>query len=754
MRQPTSAAPLLATSAPSRQHRNEWLFSTLATLVSPEQLAELRALREECPWAAAVARAWTTDEQVLAALSSRFRMKIANLAQVSAQALQGVSEANARRYRVVPLAISDTVVDVATSNPHDLDCERALGFMLGRRVRMLLAAPARIAARIDELYRPENVIEKLLDEAFTGVDDLEAIPEDPKEEFEFSLGKATDRPIIRLVDRIVAKAIQQRSSDIHLEPRETGVMVRYRIDGVLTDDSVIPRALGAPLVARVKIMAQLDIADRLRPQDGRARVGVGGARIDLRISTLPAALGEKVVIRILDSRHTVLALDGLGMNPAEVERIRALLQVREGMVFVTGPTGSGKTTTLYSVVREVQLRGVNIVTVEDPVEYRLQGIVQVQVNEKTGLTFPSALRSILRQDPDVILIGEIRDRETAQIAVQASLTGHLVLTTLHTIDAASSVTRLSDIGIEAYKTAAALKGVVAQRLLRRLCARCRAPLAGPIPAPLRRDIPDGVVVYDAAGCPECSGTGYHGRLAITEVLRSSAEVERRIAANESSERISDVARDAGMRSLWDSAVEHVRNGTTSAAEVLRVLGTPPRADRRRRDATPVPFTLTTPAPEPVAAHAAFIGAVPRRLVFEGSAFDLLDGDGDSRVARRSVLIADDDAALRRSVRDLLERDGFDVHEAVDGSQALDHVDRFGPDAVVLALRLQRLDGYGVLDRLRARPATRSTPVIVLTLASDEDAEVHAFEHGADGYLAKPFRGRALLARLHALLGKR
>ncbi len=748
MAQPTNPAPPPATPVAPRTRANEWLLGTLSALLTPEQCADLRNLGNECPWAAAVARGWTTDERILTALSSRYRMKVANLAQVSPQAVHEVTESLARRYHVVPLAISDASVEVATSNPHDLDCERTLGFRLGRRVKMLLAAPGQIDARIDELYRPENVIEKILGEAFTGVDDLEAIPEDPKEEFEFSLGKATDRPIIRLVDRIVAKAIQQHSSDIHLEPRESGVMVRYRIDGVLTDDSIIPRALGAPLVARVKIMAQLDIADRLRPQDGRARVGVGGARIDLRISTLPAALGEKVVIRILDSRHTVLALDGLGLHAGEIERIRTLLQVREGMVFVTGPTGSGKTTTLYSIVREVQLRGVNIVTVEDPVEYRLQGIVQVQVNEKTGLTFPSALRSILRQDPDVILVGEIRDRETAQIAVQASLTGHLVLTTLHTIDAASSVTRLSDIGIEPYKTAAALKGIVAQRLLRRLCTHCRVPAAEPLPASMRRHIPAGVVVFDAAGCAECSNTGYRGRLAITEVLVSSADLERRIAANESPERIGEVAREAGMRSLWDSALQQVRDGTTSVAEVMRVLGAPSHRDQRRRSAPAAPAPHSQQLP-PVS------GVPVRGHVLEGCAFDLLDdANGDEAVGRRSVLVVDQEAAGRRAACDALERDGFTAHGAEDGAQALDRIDRFAPDAIVLHLQLPRLDGYGVLSHLRARPATRDIPVIAIAATSDEDAEVRAFEHGASGYLARPFGERALTARLHALLARR
>ena len=331
---------------------------------------------------------------------------------------------------------------------------------------------------------------------------------------------------------IISEGILSRASDIHIEPEEGGVAVRYRIDGVLRQIMKIPRNAGLPLISRIKIMSSLDIADRLRPQDGRARVAVNGQPIDLRVSTLPAAQGEKVVIRILDSRATVKSLESLGFNPGETAAITTLLQNHEGVILVTGPTGSGKTTTLYSMIRQIQTEGVNIVTVEDPVEYRMQGIVQVQVQEKAGLTFGSALRSILRQDPNVILVGEIRDKETAQIAVQASLTGHLVLSTLHTNDAANAVTRLVDIGVEAYKIAAALRGVIAQRLMRKLCPTCKEVWMEAPPEKIRKWISKGTPMYRAAGCPDCAMTGYRGRFSIIEVLTVSPEVERRIAAGE------------------------------------------------------------------------------------------------------------------------------------------------------------------------------------------------------------------------------
>ena len=532
--------------------------------------------------------------------------------------------------------------------------------------------------------------------------------------------------------------------------------MRYRIDGVLRDTMMLPRAAGLPLVSRIKIMAQMDIADRLRPQDGRARVSVNGVRVDLRVSTLPASYGEKVVIRILDSRATVLSLDGLGLLSDEQRRLNELMNLREGIVLVTGPTGSGKTTTLYSALRQIQQRAVNIVTVEDPVEYKLQGIVQVQVNEKAGLNFASALRSILRQDPDVILVGEIRDKETASIAVQASLTGHLVLSTLHTIDAASSVARLVDIGIESYKIAAALKGVVAQRLLRRLCTSCREESNEPVSQRLRRWLPAGMTLFKAVGCAECSQTGYRGRMAVMEVLAINSDLERDIATGETADVIAETARGIGMKTLWDSGIEHVRAGETTLDELLRVVE-PPVETPVRRPAPPrdngSDVTRARPeAPGRTSAHTPSRNSAVKPTVLPDDALQLLDDLFDETFnSKKTVLLVEDEEPLRRVLRDLLEREGFTVVEASDGVQALDEIDRSAPDVLVLDLNLPRLDGYGVLSHLRARPATSKLPVIVLTAKADEDNEVRVFETGANDFLTKPFRPRALSARLRALL---
>src|SRR5207245_2116265 len=563
-----------------------------------------------------------------------------------------------------------------------LDAEKALAFATAREIRMFLLAPSKIAERLDEMYRPEKAVDKLLEGMGSSAELVQLQDTLAPDEITIAASgaEASQRPVVRLVGLIISEGILARSSDIHIEPEEGGVAVRYRIDGVLRQVMKIPRQAGLPLISRIKIMSSLDIADRLRPQDGRARVAVNGQPIDLRVSTLPAALGEKVVIRILDSRATVKTLDSLGLNPDEVESLRRLLENHEGILLVTGPTGSGKTTTLYSCINQIKSEGVNIVTVEDPVEYRMQGIVQVQVQEKAGLTFASALRSILRQDPNVVLVGEIRDRETAQIAVQASLTGHLVLSTLHTNDAANAVTRLVDIGVEAYKIAAALRGVIAQRLMRKLCPTCKQVWMEAPAERLKKWLPKETPLYRAAGCPDCAMTGYRGRFSILEVLTVTPEVERRIAAGETADHIAEAARRAGMKTLWESGLSHVLRGESTIDELLRVVDVPAEEDGPAAAAPRgSPGAVATPRVAPAAGSAA--PAVEPMVEH----FELLEepapprASGPHGLPAPKVLLVDDEDSLRKVIRELLERDGYVVAEARDGAQALDQIDRVGPD---------------------------------------------------------------------------
>jgi type II secretory ATPase GspE/PulE/Tfp pilus assembly ATPase PilB-like protein len=741
------------------QFIDEWLVPTLETLVPEDALKSLRAT-EGAPaslWEAVVQRKLATDAQILGAIASRFRLPVADVSGLDPRVKDEIPEQLVRKFNVLPLKVTDAYLEVATANPFDLDAEKTLAFATGREVRMALGSPARIREKLDDLYRNDDVVSKLL-EGIGGDFDVKEVADD--DDAAASAEQASQRPIVRLVDMMLADAATSRASDIHVEPAEGGVVIRYRIDGVLRQVMRIPRSAGIPLISRVKIMSGLDIADRLRPQDGRARITVNNEPIDLRVSTLPASMGEKVVIRLLSSKGTILALDGLGLFEDEADQIRRLLHFKEGILLVTGPTGSGKTTTLYSAIRLIQGEGVNIVTVEDPVEYRLgANIVQVQVHEKANLTFASALRSILRQDPDVVLIGEIRDQETAQIAVQASLTGHLVLSTLHTNDAPNAVTRLLDMGMEAYKIGSALRGVVAQRLMRRLCPICKEVSSDPVPERLAQFIPAGTVLYRAVGCPECASTGYRGRFSIVEVLAMNPELERLIGSGGTADRIAEMGRRNGMKSLWDSGLRHVLRGETTLEELLRVTDVPqtpvrepvnappplPGSGRRGGTAPPPPPPLAVPQALP-----AFDLGLDLELLDEGA-----PGDGQARGARAiCVLLVDDEDDLRRVMRDLLEREGFTVQEARDGIQALDEVDRHAPDIIVLDLNLPGLDGYSVLAQLRSRQVTRDIPIVVLTAKGDEENEVKVFELGADDFLAKPFRARALAARLEAVLGRR
>jgi len=546
-----------------------WLLPVLKDILPDRALREIESTNPRSYWRTVVVGGLTNDDELLEALSVRTRFRIATDLMVSAEACEKVPEKLARKFGVLPLSISQTILDIATANPYDLDCEKTLAFATGRTVRMSLAAPHRIMERIEEVYAPVDRVSKLLNKA--GTSSIQSVIEKADDTEPALDEKEAERPVIKLVDHIVAEGIAAGASDIHLEAGETGIAVRYRIDGMLKEVMVLPKAVGVPLVSRIKIMSQMDIADRLRPQGGRARVSINGARVDLRVSTLPASHGEKVVIRILDSRAALRSVESLGLDPVDGPRMQKLLEVREGLILVTGPTGSGKTTTLYAALRLLQHRGVNIITVEDPVEYRIPGIVQVQIHEKAGLTFASALRSVLRQDPDVVLIGEIRDRETASIAIQASLTGHLVFATLHTNDACSSIIRLTDLGVDPVKLAGALKGVVAQRLIRRLCRSCRLVANAGVPRRLRDSVPGDSMIYIPVGCVECSLTGYSGRVAVTEVLVTTPEIERAIAENAPPERLFTAARSSGTRSLWACGCAQLIAGNTSAEELVRVI---------------------------------------------------------------------------------------------------------------------------------------------------------------------------------------
>ena len=467
--------------------------------------------------------------------------------------------------RVVPLAGKAGRLIAAVSNPFEVFASRALEFAFGMPVDLCVARASDIEAAAERLYR-EHADNEVVPDAALDDDDLERLKD-----------VVSDAPVIRAVNRLIAQALDQHASDIHVEPTDDGLAVRFRIDGMLALMPALPAAMRASFVSRIKIMAGLDIAEKRRPQDGRLRHTVRGHEIDLRVATAPSIHGESVVMRILDKSSLALDFAALGFDPALTGALRRAIQQPHGIILVTGPTGSGKTTTLYSALAELNTADRKLLTIEDPIEYRLNGIVQSQVNTAIDYTFSSALRSFLRQDPDVIMVGEIRDTETAQIAVQAALTGHLILSTLHTNTAIGAVSRLTDMGVEPFLLSSVLRAVLAQRLVRRLCVACKVPFdAGDALAELLG--PESAAAHSGEfhrphGCEACKGTGYAGRVAIFELLPVDDSVASQILHGADPRAIVASARQAGMISLLDDGLTKAARGITSIEEILRAART-------------------------------------------------------------------------------------------------------------------------------------------------------------------------------------
>jgi type IV pilus assembly protein PilB len=508
-----------------------------------------------------------TEVQLASARAAQAELPFVELLEfpVDRTAVSLVPAAMCRRYQILPIGILGDVLTLAMVDPGDvfaIDDVRAASRL---QIRPVVAAPSDLRQAIDRFHRADGELS-----------DLTTALEEESGATDVVVAGAADAPIVRFVNLLISQAIQDKASDIHIEPGEREVHVRYRIDGVLHQMQSAPKAIQNGVISRLKIMSEIDIAERRKPQDGRMSVTHGGRKIDLRVATLPTVWGEKVVMRILDTSSTTVSMDNLALLPRNAAAYKSSYTKPYGMILVTGPTGSGKSTTLYTTLGAVAKPEINVITVEDPVEYRMPGINQVQVNAKAGLTFASALRSILRSDPDVVLIGEIRDHETAQIAIEASLTGHLVLSTLHTNDAPSAITRLTEMDVEPFLVGSALDCVVAQRLARRLCDRCKAPYQHDPEqlAHLRfafdpnRPPP---TLYKPVGCTTCSNTGYRGRIALHEVMLVTEQIERLAVQRASSAEIAKVAMQQGLIPLrWDGWAK-AQMGLTSVEEIMRVV---------------------------------------------------------------------------------------------------------------------------------------------------------------------------------------
>jgi len=506
-----------------------------------------------------------TPDQLAHAVAERFGLDYVDLSIFKADmgAANLVSPAAARRYQAVPVAyLDERTILLAMADPTNILAVDDIAMMTGLELPPAVTSGEDIDDLLNQLNRIDDAIEDALDE---GPQEVEVT--DLRE-------SADDAPVIKLVHSIIADAVQRGASDIHFDPGERETRVRFRVDGVVSDSTTVPRRMVPGVVSRVKIMSELDISESRRPQDGRVGLKVDGRQVDIRVLTMPTVNGESVVMRILDKESVVMDLDALGMQKDERERFVKAIGHSYGAVLVTGPTGSGKTTTLYAALKSLNTSDKTLITIEDPVEYQLDGVKQVQVNPKVNLTFATGLRSMLRADPNIIMVGEIRDRDTAQIAVEAALTGHLVLSTLHTNDAPTAITRLVEMGIEPFLVASSIECVVAQRLARTLCTACRAAtkISKATLAAHGFRVAAGISAFEAVGCRRCGGSGYKGRTGLYETMPISDEIRSLVLQRASAAAVAQLAVEQGMRRLRDDGLDKVKQGITTIEEVVRVTG--------------------------------------------------------------------------------------------------------------------------------------------------------------------------------------
>lgn len=548
-------------------------FLTLGAL-KPEQVS---AALKECEVSsitfdrAIVKLGYMSEERVLEFLAHIFGVEAVNplTVEIAQSVLKLIPSDVAMKFQVIPVYRHGKILGVAMGDPEDVNVINDLKFITGLEIKPLVAAESSIVAAIEQYYAAQEDLEQMA--KGLGEEEVEVLEETVDEELHAE--EAEQAPVIKFVNSMIADAVRKRASDIHIEPGEKYFRVRFRIDGCLHEVIKQPAKMKGPIISRIKIMSELDIAEKRLPQDGRIKIRVDNKTVDIRVSTLPTIFGEKVVMRILDRSNLMLDLDRFGFEANALKNFKRAIEAPYGMVLVTGPTGSGKTTTLYSALSYVNRPHVNIMTSEDPVEYHLDGINQVQINEEIGLTFAKSLRAFLRQDPNIIMVGEIRDSETADIAIKSALTGHLVLSTVHTNDAPSTIDRLVDMGIETFLVAASLNLVLAQRLVRRICPKCKTEVdlhpevlreLGMDPAETKTSR-----IYKGTGCANCNNTGYSGRLGIFEVMPITPKIRRMILDRTSSDLIKKQAIEEGMLTLRQDALLKLKAGLTTAEEVLR-----------------------------------------------------------------------------------------------------------------------------------------------------------------------------------------
>jgi type IV pilus assembly protein PilB len=649
-------------------------------------------------------------------------------------------------HTVVPLSVKGNFLRLGMTDPLDYPTIQDVMFRTSKNVVPVVASQTSIATLLSR-FRSEALEAEETFESLTGaVPEGEVVAMGGAEETIDSVKLAKDTklaPIVRLVNLMLSGAAKAGASDIHVEPKETTLLVRQRVDGLLHDVFRIPKHLQDATISRLKIISGMDISDRRRPQDGRSQLRFEGKRIDLRVSTLPTQYGEKVVVRLLDQTRAQMTMDQMDLTAENLRVLQSLLSRPQGMILVTGPTGSGKSSTLYTSLNWVKSATSNIITIEDPIEYRLDGVNQVQINTKAGVTFAAGLRSILRQDPNIIFVGEIRDQETADIALQAAQTGHLLLSTLHTNDAPATVSRLFDLGVEPFLVASALIGILAQRLVRRTCLSCAVP-----------QLPSAEVVeklggferlpadgnwLTGRGCEKCAQSGFKGRLAIHELLVVNDELRELISRRAPEHEIRRAARAIGMQTLIEDGIAKATRGLTTLEAVLKVV--------KRDDANENEETVGA-APHD---HASISGEEAPETADQSipMAAEIQAVEGLRKKER--VLIVEDDRTITSVVKYFLELEGFEVVVAENGLIGLEAVKRELPQIVVTDCNMPVMDGVAMVKALRADAQTRDISILMLTSGNTIEDETRALAAGADDYILKPVEPRRLVARIKTLL---
>jgi type IV pilus assembly protein PilB len=680
------------------------------------------------------------DDVVIAkALAQQLKIPYIRLknTSISGEAINLVPPAMVEENIFVPVYVKNKRLTIAMANPLDLSSIDDLRFVIKMPIDIAVAPESDILEIIEKYYHRKS--SSLLDMGFTAESEehIEIIRpvKDVEENVQDLLNIAELPPVIRFANTIIADAIKLKASDIHIEPQQDSVAIRYRIDGVMREIMKTDKHVHPPLVSRIKIISNLDISVRMKPQDGKTQVRVGDRRFDLRVSSLPTSYGEKITIRILNPVTALLTLDELGFSEHSLRLFAEAIQKPQGIILVTGPTGSGKTSTLYACINKLNSSEVNIVTVEDPVEYDITGVNQVQINPKAGISFAAGLRSILRQDPDIVLVGEIRDSETSGIAFQAALTGHLVFSTLHTSDAPSAVTRLLDLGVDAFLIPDALVAVVGQRLVRKICNKCKEAVDLDLktiekiqPYLTKEDRPQ---FWRGKGCESCQFSGYSGRIGIFEILMITPSIREVIVPGISAGTIKKTAERGGFRSMAVDGIQKAIQGITTIDEVLRVTTLESTEDL---EAARLDFSVSAPigkSPSPAEA----------------------DTPSSRTDTSKTILVVDDNSMVLKTVSQILKAENYQTESAENGIEALKAISKHKPDLIVTDLMMPEMDGMALIKKLKSQLATRLIPIIILTAKDEVDSEVRVIEAGADDYLTKPFNRKRFIARVNRLLKK-